>query len=330
MERETAMPSDTHPTDPPWLTVEAAARLLRAGELVGLPTETVYGLAADASNPMAVARVFAAKGRPSDHPLIVHVADLAAAQGYATPEALARPDVARLAAAFWPGPLTLVLPRGPLAHDAVTGGRDTIALRVPAHPVALAVLSAFGGGLAAPSANRYGRISPTTAAHVRDELGAAIAGVVDGGPCAVGIESTILDLSGPVPEILRQGGVSPAELAAVLGVWPAEHVGAVSDGPRAPGMVASHYAPRARLEVVAATALPGRARALAADGVRVATLTPEALGPDSEAWARNLYRLLREADATSPDVILAPPAPAGRLEAGVADRLTRASAARPG
>lgn len=311
-----------------WLSVDEAAAALRAGGLVGLPTETVYGLAADALDPAAVDRIFAAKGRPRNHPLIVHVADLAMAEGWVAPGVTGRPDVAALADAFWPGPLTLVLPRGPLAHDAVTGGLDTVGLRVPAHPVARAVLAAFGSPLAAPSANRYGHISPTTAAHVAADLGPSIAGVVDGGPCTVGIESTIVDLTREPPEVLRHGGVPRAELEAALGRPVREVTTADSGAVRAPGMVASHYAPRARLEVLSAEALPARAAALREAGARVTVLARASLGDDADAWARSLYRVLREADADAPDVILIPSPPRGRLADGLADRLRRAAALR--
>jgi L-threonylcarbamoyladenylate synthase len=310
------------------LSIEEAATSLRAGELVGLPTETVYGLAADALDPAAVGRIFSAKGRPRNHPLIVHVADLAMAEGWVSPGILARADVQALAGAFWPGPLTLVLPRGPLAHDAVTGGLATVGLRVPAHPQALAVLRAFGSPLAAPSANRYGHVSPTAAAHVAADLGGAIAGVVDGGPCEVGIESTILDLTREPPEVLRHGGVPREALEAALGRPLVEATVAEGGAVRAPGMVASHYAPRARLEVVTGEALATRAGALRAAGQQVAVIATSDLGADADAWARSLYRVLRETDAAGPEVILIPSPPAGRLAAGLADRLRRATSTR--
>ncbi|MEK7737911.1 MAG: L-threonylcarbamoyladenylate synthase, partial [Pseudomonadota bacterium] len=195
-----------------------AVTLLRAGELVAFPTETVYGLGADAANPAAVAKIFAAKGRPADHPLIVHLPSAEALDAWAREV----PESARkLAAAFWPGPLTLILKRQPQVPDAVTGGQDTVGLRVPDHPLALALLKAFDGGrfrgIAAPSANRYGRISPTSAAHVRAELGAAVPLVLDGGDCQVGIESTIVDLSRGTPRLLRPGAIGAADIAHVLG-----------------------------------------------------------------------------------------------------------------
>ncbi|MDB5296114.1 MAG: translation factor, partial [Phycisphaerales bacterium] len=194
--------------------IDRAVQLLRAGRLVAFPTETVYGLGADATNPTAVARIFAAKGRPATNPLIAHVADAAAARRYAS----AWPAAADLlAAAFWPGPLTLVLPKDPSVVDAATAGLPSVGLRVPDHPVALDLLRAFGGAVVAPSANRTNRVSPTMADHVRDELGEAVDLILDGGPSAVGIESTVLDLTGDVPRILRPGGVSRARLEAVVG-----------------------------------------------------------------------------------------------------------------
>ncbi|MCB9734113.1 MAG: threonylcarbamoyl-AMP synthase [Deltaproteobacteria bacterium] len=314
--------------------VTAAARLLRAGGLVAIPTETVYGLAGDAANPDAVRRIFAAKGRPADHPLIVHVAAAAAI----APWAAAVPDTAwRLADAFWPGPLTLILPRSPAVSPLVTGGRDTVALRVPAHPLTRAILAAFGGGVAAPSANRFGRISPTTAAHVRADLGDRVDLVVDGGPCDVGIESTIVDLSVPDPAILRLGAVTADALAAVLG----RPVAVITGGPvKAPGQLPSHYAPRAALEVVTAAALASRVAALEAAGARVAAVGYEGEGqgahgrvavPTSDlGYARALYAALRAADADGVDVIVMVEPPDGPLAEALRDRLGRAAAPRPG
>ncbi|MBP6626671.1 MAG: threonylcarbamoyl-AMP synthase, partial [Arenimonas sp.] len=196
----------THPLD------EALAAL-RRGEAIGLPTETVYGLAADASRPDAVRRIFALKGRPADHPLIVHIAGADQIERWARDV----PEAARtLAAAFWPGPLTLILRKRDDVPEEVTGGQDTVGLRCPAHPLALALLQAFGGGLAAPSANRFGHVSPTTAAHVREEFGAEVPVVLDGGDCVVGIESTIVDLSGGTPRILRPGRITHAQIHALL------------------------------------------------------------------------------------------------------------------
>jgi len=311
-----------------------AVELLRAGGLVALPTETVYGLGADASNEVAVRRIFAAKGRPSTHPLIVHVADAQAARAWVR----AFPDAAqRLASAFWPGPLTLVLPRSALASDAVTGGQDTVALRVPAHPLAHRLLVAFGGGIAAPSANRFGGVSPTTAEHVLAELGDEVDLILDGGPCAVGVESTIVDLTGPAPRLLRPGGVPREELERVLGV-PVPLATQATDV-RAPGMLASHYAPRAGLALVAEPELAAEAARRLAAGLKVAVLAPASTAmpsgvlrvevpPDAAGFARVLYASLREADALGADLILAAPPPESGLGLAVRDRLTRAAAPR--
>ncbi len=309
-----------------------AVEALRAGGLVGLPTETVYGLAGDAGSDAAVRRIFAAKGRPADHPLIVHLgAGVDPADGWASGPV----DGLDRLQALWPGPLSVVVPAGPRISALVTGGRDTVALRVPDHPVALAVLAAFGGGLAAPSANRFGRVSPTTAADVIDELGDAVDVVLDGGPCAVGVESTIVELTGPVPMILRPGGV-PAELVEeVLGL----PVARAATGPsRAPGMLAAHYAPAAQVELVDGPALRDRAAELAEGGVRVGALVapaeplPDGVvrldgSTDVVESARILYRRLRDADAAGLDVVVvAVPAGTGGLADAVTDRLRRAAA----
>lgn len=312
---------------------QEAVRLLRAGELVAVPTETVYGLAADARNPEAVRRIFAAKGRPADHPLIVHLPD--ATHLAAVAQAPVPPLAVRLAARFWPGPLTLVLRRSAAVPDAVTAGLETVAVRVPAHPVTLALLRAFGGWLAAPSANRFGEVSPTTAAHVRADLGDRVALVLDGGPCDVGIESTILDLSGGEPVILRPGGVSAEALAEILGFVP--QVGA-SEGVRAPGTLPAHYQPRARVELLGAAQLAARAAQVAAGGEPLAIVLGQggARGPwpagaarfelgDDASFARGLYATLREVDARGLAVVLVEePAGAG-LAVALRDRLARAA-----
>ncbi|HOV56882.1 MAG TPA: L-threonylcarbamoyladenylate synthase [Rhodanobacteraceae bacterium] len=309
---------------------EAAARL-RAGGLVAFPTETVYGLGADARNPDAVARIFAAKGRPSDHPLIVHLAHAGQIDDWArqVPE-----EARRLAAAFWPGPLTLVLPRRRDVPAAVTGGADTIALRAPAHALAQALLGAFGGGIAAPSANRYGRVSPTTAQHVREELGERVDLVLDGGPCRVGIESTIIDLSGGAARLLRPGSITPRLLQRVLG----RTVQGAGGNVPSPGRKISHYAPRARvlladdLDDALRVAAPSRA-----DGLRVgllATLPPPpthadlvwiALPRSPRTQARALYACLREADLRALDVLVAVNPPGSGIAAALRDRLRRAA-----
>lgn len=302
--------------------IEEAVDRLRRGGVVAMPTETVYGLAASALDPDAVAKVFAIKGRPTHHPLIVHLAAASQLVGWGHVDRRAE----TLARAFWPGPLTLIVPRGPLALDAVTGGLETVGVRVPAHPVALALLERFGGGLAAPSANRFGFVSPTTAEHVAHDLAGEDIGLLDGGPCQVGIESTIVDVSGERPAILRLGAISREAVEAVLGE-PVEVV-LHADRAKAPGQLASHYAPRARLEVVPAEQLEARRLELmAVEGLeRVATLA--ALGASPAEWARNLYAALREADAQGPAVILIATPPEGPMREAVADRLARASAPR--
>ena len=312
--------------------LDTAVDALRRGEVIGLPTETVYGLAGDAANPAAIARIFALKGRPADHPLIVHVAGAEALDDWArdVPE-LAR----RLAAEFWPGPLTLILRRHADVAMAVTGGQDSIGLRCPRHPLALALLKRFGGGLAAPSANRFGRISPTRAAHVREEFGSAVPIVLDGGDCEVGIESTIVDLSGATPRILRPGLIGKAELEAMIG--PVVE-GAIGDSPRVSGSLASHYAPHTRTEMVARDALGARAQACRANGESVLALTIGsevdgvrglALSAEPAAYGHDLYAARRELDARRVDRLLVEAPPRERAWFAVLDRLGRAAADVP-
>lgn len=312
--------------------VDAAVDVLRRGGLVAIPTETVYGLGADASNPDAVRRIFAAKGRPSDHPLIVHIHDA---------DALARwahdaPAVAhRLARAFWPGPLTLVLPRAASVPDVVTGGRPTVGLRVPDQPLTLRLLERFGGGIAAPSANRFGRVSPTRAEHVVADLGDSVDLVLDGGPCRVGVESTIVEIVDDRLEVLRVGTITVHDLEQVVD----PPVGASGSGPaRAPGMLAAHYAPAAQV-VVAGDDPAGDVRAWQRLGRRVAVLAetmpgdlPEGvicLEPvgDPDGYARHLYERLREADRLGADVIVAVPPDAAGPGLAVRDRLAKAASA---
>ena len=316
--------------------IAQAAGVLRAGGLVAFPTETVYGLGADAGLPEAVRRIFEAKGRPADHPLIVHVHDASQLDDWARDV----PPAARaLAQAFWPGPLTLVLARGPRAHDIVTGGQDSVGLRCPSHPWAQALLAAFGGAIAAPSANSFGRISPTTAAHVRNDLGEKPEGrvdlILDGGACPVGIESTIVDLSRGTPRLLRPGSVTRPQLEAVLG-GPVPDAG--TDAPRASGRLESHYAPRTPLECVAAAQLPARLNALR--GQRVAVLAPAAalrdpgppvllrlVAPAAAAdYAQQLYALLHRLDSAGAQRILIAWPPSGPDWEAVHDRLQRAQA----
>ena len=312
--------------------IQTAAAILRQGGLVAFPTETVYGLGADAENPQAVARIFAAKGRPTDHPLIVHLASVAQTAHWAEDI----PPVAwTLARHFWPGPLTLILRRAPGVPDIVTGRQDTVGLRVPGHPLALALLEAFGGGIAAPSANLFGRVSPTTAAHVREELGESVDAILDGGPCRVGIESTIIDLSAWRPRLLRPGAISVAEIEAVLGE---PLTGAGQDAPRAPGMLRAHYAPRTPVWLLSADALEIEARRRLAQGRRIAALTlsvtalPEgcvrqAMSPDPANYAREVYARLRALDATGCDAILVEAPPQEVAWQAVRDRLERAARA---
>ena len=311
--------------------IAAAVAILRAGGLVAFPTETVYGLGADARNPEAIRRLFAAKGRPADHPVIVHLASADAMPGWVSH---VPPAAVRLAEAFWPGPLTLVLPRAAHVLDLVTGGQATVALRVPSHPVAHALLAAFGDGIVAPSANRFGRLSPTRADHVRAELGAAVDLILDGGPTDVGVESTIVDLSGDHPVLLRPGGITPAQLAAVLGSLPHAPTAA---SPRASGTLPSHYAPITPLDLVASEAIAARAADLANDGQRVAVLARrDAVGSlpgvawqsapsGAAAYAHALYASLRELDRCGYDRILVEEVPDDDAWLAVRDRLRRAA-----
>jgi len=299
--------------------VARAAALLRAGGLVAFPTETVYGLGADASNAGAVGRLFAVKRRPADHPVIVHLAHARQLDAYAVDVAGAARLLAR---EFWPGPLTLIVRRRPEAIvDAVAGGRATVGIRVPRHPLAHALLDAFGGAVAAPSANRFGKVSPTTAEHVRADLGADVDAVLDGGPCEVGVESTIVDVTRAQPVILRVGAVSERDLSRVLG---APLVRQTEGEVAAPGTLPSHYSPDARVELVAPADLHERARELRAAGRRVEVIEPPA---QAEEYAHSLYARLRQADLPGVDTILAVlPDDDGGLATAVRDRLRRAAA----
>ena len=324
-----------------------AVALLQAGELVAFPTETVYGLGADAANPAAVAKIFAAKGRPPDHPLIVHLPGA----GHLDQWARDVPAAAwALAEAFWPGPLTLILKRAPGVSNSVTGGQDTVGVRVPAHPLALDLLRAYvqaGGGsdgqcgIAAPSANRFGRISPTDAAHVHEELGSAVALVLDGGPCPVGIESTIIDLSRGdafVPRLLRPGHVTPEQIEMVIGVFPEITTrSSADDSPRVSGSLDAHYAPKTPMRLVAAERLLDFMNAIRHSGRRCGALChsqpPHAgmphvwrmLPADPEAYARGVYAALRELDAAGVDMLVVEDVPQSPAWAAVLDRLQRAA-----
>lgn len=335
-----------------WPLIHAAADWLERGGLVAFPTETVYGLGADAENPQAIASIYAAKGRPSNHPIIVHLAP-GADVGY---WASAVPAQARqLMEAFWPGPLSLILKRAPHIPAAVSGGQDSIGLRCPSHPLAQALLQTFRGGrggVAAPSANKFGRVSPTTAQHVRDEFGlpqpalrhGVLNDVLDGGASTVGIESTILDLSrvaahGPV--LLRPGHISAAQLAAVLGEWPRLPDVAA---PRASGTLAAHYAPRTPVALVSSAQLDGLLQQLARAGRRVALLqhrieaaqaddnsrsglsvAHQLMPHDAAGYAQMLYAALRRMDAADADLILIEALPDGDDWRAINDRLRRAA-----
>lgn len=315
--------------------ISRAAEILRAGGLVAFPTETVYGLGADADQEAAVRKLFAAKGRPADHPVIVHLNQANEIRDWA----IDIPAAAwKLAEAFWPGPLTLVLRRSSRATDVVTGGLDTVGLRVPRHPVAQELLKHFGGAIAAPSANRFGRVSPTTAEHVRREFGDALDLILDGGDCQVGLESTIVDLSGQAPAILRPGNVTVEQIETALQVPLAE---ANEHSPRAAGRMASHYAPQAKVEIVMPHELAARYRALTAAGKRVVVIggPPDAAIPqesrirvpmEADAFAQQLYAVLRAVDDAGFDVALAILPTEGGVGTAIADRLCKAAGPRDG
>ena len=317
--------------------IAKAAQLLRQGRLVAFPTETVYGLGADASNPDAVSRIFSAKGRPADHPLIVHIADVDSLADWA----LTVPKSAyRLADRFWPGPLTLVLKKKPVIPSVVTGGQNTIGLRIPNNPVALKLLQAFGGGIAAPSANRFKRISPTQAQHVAEELEGFVDMILDGGPCQVGVESTIVDLSGPQPTLLRPGQISRRQIEQVLGVELAviSHAGQSSPGGiRAPGMMKVHYAPVTPAMLCDGEGLSEAVRNLAAQGLRVGVLTylqdiqqtPPVhvihMPVQAGDYAQALYAALRDLDRMQLDRILIEQPLESEQWQAINDRLSKAA-----
>ena len=318
-------------------SIAAAADILRSGGLVAFPTETVYGLGADADNEAAVRKIFAAKGRPADHPVIVHLA--AAEEMNAWAEHVPQSAV-RLAAAYWPGPLTIILRRSSKALDVVTGGQDTVGLRVPNHPVALALLKELGRGIAAPSANRFGRISPTLAAHVRQELGDIVDTILDGGPSQVGLESTIVDLTGEQPVLLRPGAISVEQLEAVIG----EPLGDAGDNTtRASGRLQSHYAPRADVKIIEPIDLPGTMRRCTEAGQGFAVLCDPLvakaanvhqahwykLSADPVVRAQRLYIALRAADdAGYPLLVVVHERDPQNQDAAIWDRLQKAAAPR--
>lgn len=310
--------------------------MLRAGGLVALPTETVYGLGANAEDPAAVSRIFQVKGRPPSHPLIVHIAGADHLDDWVQDV----PATARLLAdRFWPGPLTLVLRRGDRVPLEATGGLETVAVRVPDHPVALALLSAFGGGVTAPSANRFGSVSPTTADHVRAELGDGVDFVLDGGPCQIGVESTIVDVTREIPAILRPGGVTREDLEAALG-YP--FAVPSTSRVRVPGQHPSHYAPRARVALVEPDKVVAEAELARELGHQVGVLLPAsvadaavnahavlAVPASMSAYAHGLYGFLRELDERGCDLIVASLPVEEGLGLAIANRLRRAAGPRP-
>lgn len=320
--------------------INHGADLLRQGRLVAFPTETVYGLGADASNPDAVAAIFKAKGRPADHPLIVHIADIDSLGDWAAtvPEA-----ALKLAHRFWPGPLAMILNKKPEVPLAVTGGQQTVGLRMPDHPVALALLKSFGGGIAAPSANRFCRISPTQAKHVSEELGDAVDMILDGGSCQVGVESTIIDLSGSKPKLLRPGHITRQQIEAVLQTellmptTPAAPAPEISEQIRAPGMMAVHYAPTTPAIRCSAEQLPDKIRQLIADGKRIGLLSYQLeimeinqirvlrLPEQAGNYAQSLYAALRELDSLQLDLILVEQPPQTESWQAINDRLSKAT-----
>lgn len=311
--------------------IDQAAGVLRAGGLVAFPTETVYGLGADASNAAAVRKIFEVKGRPASHPVIVHLADGVQLANWAREI----PEAARkLTRKYWPGPLTLILKRARGVSDEVTGGQDTVALRVPAHPLAQRLLARFGGGVAAPSANRHGRVSATTAEHVRHEFGTAVDCVLDGGAAEVGIESAIVDLSGGKAVLLRPGWITASQIEAALGGPLAAPAG---DAQRAPGTLAAHYAPETPLMLVEGGQLAGLAATLTRQGRKIAALafskprptlpgvTWHAAPRDAAGYARTLYASLRALDAEGCDTILVERPPREAAWTAINDRLARAA-----
>ncbi len=322
--------------------ISKACQLLRNGDLVAFPTETVYGLGADASNTASLRKLYAAKGRPTDHPVIVHLHSVDQIADWAkhVPECLEL-----LAKNFWPGPLTVVLPKADHVSLLVTGGQDTVALRIPSHPVALQLLKAFGGGLAAPSANKFGRISPTRAEDVTQEFGDEVAMVLDGGACQVGIESTILDLSGDQLRILRPGMIEAADLQAVSGLeivtMPANSGG--SEAVRVPGALPSHYAPVTKVKLISSRDLETHVGKYLDRGTKLAVLTLSRAqnrrfasshlmlarieAPlDPERYAHDLYHSLRELDKVGADLIVVEEIPEEPHWSGIRDRLRRAAA----
>lgn len=310
-----------------------AVEALRAGDLVAFPTETVYGLGANANNPEAVRKIFKLKGRPSTHPVIVHIDHPRYLQRWAREMS---EDANRLAEAFWPGPLTLVAKRAPAVNDVITGGQDTVAIRVPNHPVAQQLLNAFGGGVAAPSANRFGQLSPTRAEHVREEFGEDVQIVLDGGDCKVGLESTIVSCVGDAPRVLRPGSISLSQLRAVA---PSIQSGPDPSAPRVPGTTARHYSPTTPVSVVPSRRLEQVMNEFSGAFQKVAVLAQRPPGTANpymtwinagarpDLYARQLYANLRTLDKAGAKIILVEEAPAGEKWDAIRDRLRRAATA---
>nr|PZN66214.1 MAG: threonylcarbamoyl-AMP synthase [Pseudomonadota bacterium] len=315
--------------------IEAAVDALRDGELVAFPTETVYGLGANASNPAAVRKVFELKGRPPSHPVIVHIDQQKYLRRWVRE---LTPEAEKLAEAFWPGPLTLVLPRHENVHDVVTGGQDTVAVRIPSHPMARQLLDAFGGGIAAPSANRYGRLSATRAEHVADEFGDAVKVILDGGECQLGLESTIVSCIDGEVRLLRPGAITLSQLRGVVGEV---GIGPGRSAPRVPGSTAAHYAPQTPLTIVPAGELDQLAEQLSEGGQRIAVLaqrlplkTYETVtwinaGIRPDAYGHDLYANLRALDKAGCARILVQEVPADERWDAVRDRLARAAVSAP-
>ena len=321
-----------------FLDLEGAVRALVSGELVGFPTETVYGLGADATNPAALRLLYDVKRRPTDHPVIVHLSRTEALDEWGVDVSEA---AHRLTQRWWPGPLTVVVAAGPRVSRVATGGLETVGLRVPNHPLALAMLDTFGGGVAAPSANRFGRVSPTTPESVIRELDGEIAGVLDGGPCAVGIESTIVDCGSDPVRVLRPGAITVEMISELLG----ERV-AIGGATRAPGTLAAHYAPKARVEIAAGEDIPDRVRSVVETGLRVGVINWSQQSPNhprgetdpnavtlatvgsADEYAYILYSALRQADDLGVDVVLAIRPGDDGVGRAVLDRLRRAAGGR--
>jgi L-threonylcarbamoyladenylate synthase len=311
--------------------LEAAVDALRDGELVAFPTETVYGLGANASNPAAVRKVFELKDRPPSHPVIVHIDQAKYLKRWVRE---LTPEAEKLAAAFWPGPLTLVLPRSESVHDVVTGGQDSVAIRIPSHPMARQLLDAFGGGIAAPSANRYGRLSATRAEHVQDEFGDAVKVVLDGGECQLGLESTIVSCLDGAVRLLRPGAVT---LSQLRGVVPDVQIGGDKAVPRVPGSTAAHYSPATPLTIVPGGEIDALAESLSEGGQRIAVLAQRLplktyqfvtwinAGKRAEAFAHDLYANLRTLDKAGCARILVQEVPGDERWDAIRDRLARAA-----